>query len=268
MSAQPSASRPSDGARPAATLIVHRHPPAGETEAQVLMLERAGTLRFAAGACVFPGGGVDPADHALAATLPPLPSWDGRADMAARVAAIRETLEETGLAIGLQNKDGAPIDARQAAEARHMLTQTIALAPVLAHFGWRIAAEVLTPFARWLPNLPRPYDTRFYLADLGTGAVTLSADTRESAGLLWISPRAALAQADAGALSLVFPTRRNLERLALFPTFTQARDHALTTPLTTITPAIVERAGQSWLTIPPGLGYPVLEEPLESARRG
>lgn len=259
---------PCADARPAATLIVYRHAPAGESDAQVLMLKRAGTMRFAAGACVFPGGGVDEADRTLAATLPPPPGWDGLPDMAARIAAIRETLEETGLAIGLHRADGAPITAQAAAQARQMLGETIALAPVLARFGWRIAAEALTPFARWLPNLPRPYDTRFYLADLGTGAVTLTADTRESAGLLWLSPGAALARAGAGELSLVFPTRRNLERLARYPTFALARDHARATPLATITPAIVERDGRSWLTIPEGLGYPVLGEPLEQAARG
>jgi 8-oxo-dGTP pyrophosphatase MutT (NUDIX family) len=258
---------PDPVARPAATLITYRHARDAQG-AQVLMLVRGAAMRFAGGACVFPGGGVDDGDRALAATLPPPAGWDGAEDLAARIAAIRETLEETGLAIGLRRGDGQRITAPQAAAARAMLSQTIALAPVLDHMGWQIAAEALTPFARWCPRLPRPYDTRFYLADLGTGAATLSPDAGESEHLLWMSPREALARADAGTLSVIFPTRRTLERLAQFATFAQVRDHALVTPLTTITPVPVEREGVSWLTIPDGLGYPVLEERLDSARRG
>jgi 8-oxo-dGTP pyrophosphatase MutT (NUDIX family) len=258
---------PDTAPRPAATLIIFRHPPAS-AQAQVLMLVRGSTMRFAGGACVFPGGGVDPADAALAATLALAPGWDGINDLAARIAAIRETLEETGLAIGLARPDQQPITAQDAATARALLTQTIALAPVLARMGWRIDAQALTPFARWCPRLARAYDTRFYLADLGTGTVTLSPDAGESEQLLWLSPQEALTRADRGDLSVIFPTRRNLERLALFSGFAQARDHALATPLTTITPSVRDHDGAPWLTIPDGLGYPVLGEPLATAQRG
>lgn len=250
--------------RPAATLIIFRH---ARPEPEVLMLIRGSALRFAGGACVFPGGGVDPADVALAATLPLPPGWDGAPDLAARIAAIRETLEETGLAIGLKRHDGQPIRAEDAATARALLGRTGALGPVLEQMGWRIAPDSITPFARWCPRLPRPYDTRFYLADLGTGNVTLSPDAQESEDLLWLSPREALARADAGDLTVIFPTRRNLERLARFADFAQTQAHARATPLTTITPQIVERDGTSWLTIPDGLGYRVLEQRLDEVKR-
>jgi 8-oxo-dGTP pyrophosphatase MutT (NUDIX family) len=258
---------PPDEPRPAATLITMRRPHTA-APTQVLMLVRGATMRFAGGACVFPGGGVDPADRALAATLPPPSGWDGLEDLAARIAAMRETLEETGLAIGFARRDGLPITHDNAALARATLAQTIALEPMLDRMGWCIDPLALTPFARWLPRLPRPYDTRFYLADLGTGAVTLSADTRESQTLFWITPREALERAGTGDLSIIFPTRRNLERLAQFADFAQTRDHALATPLTTITPAVTQRDGASWLTIPEGLGYPVTGEPLDQVRRG
>ncbi|WP_343612966.1 NUDIX hydrolase [Novosphingobium sp.] len=256
-----------DTPRPAATLVVFRHGPAGGAP-QLLMQVRAASMRFAAGACVFPGGAVDPADAALAETLPMAEGWDGLPDMAARIAAIREMLEETGLAIGLTHRDGQPIDAAQAAEARILLAQANgALAPVLDAMGWRVNAAALTPLARWCPPLPRPFDTRFYLADLGSGQVDLSHEAHESERLLWLSAHETLAQADAGGLSLVFPTRRTLERLAQFSSFEEARRHALASPLDTISPAIIEAEGTSWLTIPEGLGYPVTRERLETARR-
>src|SRR5436305_14361549 len=74
---------------PAATLILMR--PAGSRAPEILMMERAQTMAFAAGALVFPGGRIDADDHASAAALAP-----DLSDAAARIAAIRETIEETG----------------------------------------------------------------------------------------------------------------------------------------------------------------------------
>src|SRR6185369_8831284 len=79
---------------PAATLVVFRRA-AGGGPPELLMVERSAGMRFAAGAAVFPGGRIDPADHELADMAAPahLP----RDEAAARIAAIRETLEEAGL---------------------------------------------------------------------------------------------------------------------------------------------------------------------------
>src|SRR5438309_5428188 len=80
----------SDEAIPAATLIVVRE--VASPAPEVLMVERAGGMAFAAGALVFPGGRIDDADRRLAEAM--------RID-AATVAAIRETLEETAVPVGL-----------------------------------------------------------------------------------------------------------------------------------------------------------------------
>src|ERR1700746_1005759 len=80
----------SDEAIPAATLIVVRDRGSGPPE--LLMVERAQGMAFAAGALVFPGGRIDPADRALAQEL----GID-----AAAVAAVRETIEETAIPVGL-----------------------------------------------------------------------------------------------------------------------------------------------------------------------
>src|SRR5436190_15559166 len=73
-----------DEAIPAATLILVRE--RSGTLPELLMVERAGSMAFAAGALVFPGGRIDDADRLLGEKL--------GADPAA-VAAIRETIEET-----------------------------------------------------------------------------------------------------------------------------------------------------------------------------
>ena len=92
----------------AATLIVLRE---GASETEVLMLRRQHALNAFGGLWVFPGGKIEAADRTyaawLAALTDTLPATDlftsvpgGAPDMgshASRVAAIRETFEETGL---------------------------------------------------------------------------------------------------------------------------------------------------------------------------
>lgn len=235
------------------------------------MLERSGAMSFAAGAVVFPGGRIDPADHALAASLGAgggtgLGTGFDLTDAAARIAAIRETLEETGLALGIVQ----PVTGEQAAAARLFLLEQGELAPVLARFGWELALDRLVPFARWIPRQARIklFDTRFYLYDVGTGAVDVTVDDTENRHLFWASAAEVLRRADAGELRIIYPTRRNLERLATYPTFAECRAHAEATPVVTVTPRVVDRDGVPWLIVPPDAGYPIDGEPVELAHRG
>lgn len=247
---------------PAATLVVFRHGPAGAPP-ELLMLVRSRQLAFAGGMAVFPGGRVDPEDRALAGAL-----GATDADEAAhRIAAVRETIEETGLAPGLCER----LTAAQARELRAEVVASGALGPTLERRGLTLDLEALVPFARWCPRgvtSHRIFDTRFYLADLGTGAVEIAVDATENTRLFWISARDALTRADAGALDVIFPTRRNLERLAQFASFAEAKAHAEAHPLRLIVPRIAERDGRQVLTIPDNLGYPVTYEPLDQAMRG
>lgn len=248
--------RASDSPIPAATIVVMRE--RGEGPPELLMLERAASLAFAGGALVFPGGRVDPADREWAAELP-----GDRDENAARLAAVRETLEEAGLAIGLAVPDEA------VAAMRAWLLEGQTLAEAVARAGARVALDMLEPFARWLPyGLPsRVFDTRFYLARAPEGA-TATADGGENVRLFWARASALLAEADAGRVTLIYPTRRNVERLATLPSYDAAVAHARAHPIETITPWIEQRAGADHLCIPEGLGYPVTSEPFAVARRG
>ena len=141
----------------------------------------------------------------------------------------------------------------------------------MAESGLRLDPASLVPFARWLPlglAHGRIFDTRFYLADLGTGDVQIAVDETENTELFWTTAQSALDKADRGDLSLIFPTRRNLERLAQFASFAEARAHAEAIPQRIITPAIVETGEGRALTIPDDLGYPVTQEPLSRTLRG
>jgi 8-oxo-dGTP pyrophosphatase MutT (NUDIX family) len=245
---------------PAATVVIFRHAADGGP-AEVLMVQRAKEMRFAGGAAVFPGGRIDEADRLLAAQLEP----NGDLDLAAaQIAAVRETLEETGLAIAVTR----PISAQEARDARALLLEQGLLTPVLERFGWTLDLTRLTPFARWCPQWDGAFDTRFFLADLGTGAVNITVDATENTRLFWTSAVGALEMADRGEISVIFPTRRNLERLAQFATFEEVRGHAETTPITTISPRHEERDGEKYLVIPEGLGYPVTAQAMATVKRG
>ncbi len=252
-------------ATPAATMVIFRNSNTAGEPPELLMVQRSSEMRFAGGAAVFPGGRVDQADFELAEALG-APDEAARDEWAARIAAVRETIEETGLVVGMHQR----ATLAQAHAARAMLLEQAALAPVLAEMGWTLDIAGLVAFSRWRPKHRhiRVYDTRFYLANLGTGAVDLLVDQTENTHLFWASAAQALALADTGDIQVIFPTRRNLERLAQFADFSAALDHIAQFPSRMITPTIEHRDGADWLTIPKDAGYPVTEEALDRVRRG
>ena len=251
---------PLPDAIPAATLVILREA-AGGGAPELLMVERAAAMAFAAGALVFPGGRVDAGDRVLAARL----GGDGD-EAAARIAAIRETIEEVGLGIGLAH---APSPAT-VATMRAALHGGGAFAEALDAARLRLVPDALTAFARWRPahRHLRIYDTRFYLARLPADAPVATADRTESVRLFWATAAAVLAECDAGRASVIFPTRRNLERLARHATIDAAMADAAAHPVETVTPWIETRDGVEHLCIPEGLGYPITAEPLGGIRRG
>jgi 8-oxo-dGTP pyrophosphatase MutT (NUDIX family) len=245
---------------PAATVVIFRHCPAGGPP-ELLMVQRAKEMRFAGGAAVFPGGRIDPADRILAQLLAP---GNDPEITSARIAGIRETLEETGLLIAVRER----VSALEAKEARTMLLEHGTLAPVLDRFGWHLELERLLWFAHWCPPMDGAFDTRYFVTDLGTGAVDVAVDATENTRLFWASAARVLELADVGEISVIFPTRRNLDRLALFGSFAEARAQIAQFPPQRICASPVEHEGEQWLMIPDGHGYPVLGQSMASARRG
>lgn len=242
---------------PAATLILMRPGPEGSPE--LLMMERSGTMAFAAGALVFPGGRIDADDHLIAGQHLEWP------DAAARIAAIRETIEETGIAPAMRPQ---PSEA-EAAAMRAELAGGALFSVLLQTGATALDLAALTPFARWCPNFreARRFDTYFYLAEPPHGAHVASADETESVHAFWAGAAQVLAEIDAGRAHAIFPTKRNLERLAGFASIEEARADAARHPVRKITPWVEQRDGAPHVCIPDDFGYPVTSEPLETARR-
>jgi 8-oxo-dGTP pyrophosphatase MutT (NUDIX family) len=244
------------GATPAATVVIVRD---GADGLEVLVIERAKGMGFAGGAVAFAGGKVDAGD------LPAGPAFAGfdgidPDDAAARVAAAREAFEETGVLLSA----GPPVPEETRAVLRPRSDRhEIGFGALLQELGHVLDAAALIPFARWLPpfGLHKRFDTRFYLARLPQGEEHL-ADGTEAVHSRWVRPATLLEEADRGAISILFPTRCNIARLAQFAD----ADSLLADP--TPPPFIQPRIEGDWLLIPEGIGYPYTRERWENVRRG
>ncbi|CAO3356710.1 NUDIX hydrolase [Azospirillum melinis] len=255
---------------PAATLILLRDGPDG---LELLVMERHAALRFAPGATVFPGGRLEAMDHD--------PHWhrlwrrlrpDGGppADLAHRVAALRECAEECGV---LLSRD--PLAPDTLDDLRRALAAGEGFAAALARAGTVPALDRMAPLARWVTPemLPRRFDTLFYLAPAPEGQQPVC-DGEEAVGTLWASPRRLLAEAEAGQRRLVYATRMTLLRLAgcadrmaamALACPGQGPGHGIPSP---IVPRLVETPSGPVLRIPEGCGFSPLETPAEHVRLG
>lgn len=245
----------SDDAIPAATLILVREHFDGAPE--LLMVERAGSMAFAAGALVFPGGRIDEADRKLGKSTSCEP---------AAVAAIRETIEETAVPVGLSPSP----DAQAARSLQDALAVDRPFSDLLCEHALELEAEALTPFARWVPKFHavRRFDTLFFVARCLDGDWQPRVIEGECAGAFWLSAAEVLERDRRGEARLIFPTRRNLERLAQHSSFEAIRADALAHPIEPVTPWVEERDGERFITIPDHLGYPVTQERLDGLWRG
>src|SRR3979409_1434584 len=93
---------PAKPPRPASTILLLRDNAVTKGEMEVFMMVRHYEIDFNSGALVFPGGSVDKGDQEIIAR-PELYSGGEGLDAAAlsfRIAAIRETFEESGIMLG------------------------------------------------------------------------------------------------------------------------------------------------------------------------
>jgi 8-oxo-dGTP pyrophosphatase MutT (NUDIX family) len=126
---------------------------------------------------------------------------EGEGDAAHRAAAIREVGEETGIS----------------------LTDPAAL----------------VPFARWItpPEVSIRFDTYFFLAVAPDG-VEVVVDGSEIVDARWFEPARALEGSEAGELLMVFPTIKNLERIAQFETAGALLEWASTNEVKPVEPRV------------------------------
>ena len=104
--------------RPASTILLLRDSAATKGEVEVFMMVRHYEIDFNSGALVFPGGSVDKGDQEIIANPALYSGGEGldAADLSFRIAAIRETFEESGILLARPRGSKALVDAKRASE--------------------------------------------------------------------------------------------------------------------------------------------------------
>ncbi|MGE0873677.1 MAG: MBL fold metallo-hydrolase [Burkholderiales bacterium] len=222
--------------RPAATIVLLRDSTEGP---EVFMLRRTLQAKFVAGAYVFPGGRVDPADaderiarrvlgldDAQASARLGLPSGG----LAYWVAAARECFEEAGILLAVDDSGSFVDPARVAAlgELRAPLNAgELAFADFLEKERLYLPARSIAWFAHWITpaGRPRRFDTRFFVAIAPPGQEG-SHDEGETIDNVWIRPGHAIERSARGEIEVVFATRTTLAHFAAFQRAEDALAHA------------------------------------------
>ena len=173
--------------RPASTVLVVRDGPDG---IEVAMGLRPPGGHFG-GVWVFPGGAVDHADREAA----------DDSDEAWRLAGLRETWEEVGLAIVEPSSVVIPPGNGSVHDRLRTVGASFAVGRMVYLSNWVTPAFV-----------PKRFDTRFYLID-ADGPLH---PTEELVDVAWVAVTTVVERRHAGELPLMFPTLSHLRYLAGF----------------------------------------------------
>ncbi|MBL6714970.1 MAG: NUDIX hydrolase [Pseudomonadales bacterium] len=251
---------------PAGTIVLLREGTAGP---EMFMVVRHHQIDFASGALVFPGGKVDAQDDD-----PELEAlcFGAAADPVLRaieIGSIREAFEEAGVLLARREGETALLSGDEVAALDRFRDPLhkgeLSLKAFLRQEKLRLACDALTRFAHWVTPtmMPKRFDTHFFLAIAPTDQV-LAHDGHESVDSVWLTPARALADAEAGRRTVIFPTLRNIEILDGFAGCGALIDAFAGKPIVTVTPWTEKRDDGTWLCIPPEAGYKLSEEKMTS----
>ncbi|TVS15652.1 MAG: NUDIX hydrolase [Gammaproteobacteria bacterium] len=252
---------------PAATIVLLRDDL--EEGLEIFMVVRHHQIDFASGALVFPGGKIDEQD-----ADPALEAYCDGADSdpvmrAMQIGAIREAFEEAGVLLAREVESRQLVSGERLAILEHYRTSLhsgeVSLKAFLDAEQLRLACDTLVRFAHWVtPDMmPKRFDTHFFIARAPEDHVLLH-DGHESVDSVWIRPQQVLTDAASGKRTVIFPTLRNVEKLADADTVEAAMTAAQSQRIVTVTPWTEKRDDGVWLRIPVEAGYRISEERMPS----
>ena len=206
--------------RSAATVVLLDDRP----DLHVLALRRTDASTFVAGHTLFPGGAVDDGDHdprwgdLSSGAVGELPGMDD--PLSYRIAVVRETIEEVGVALGISDE---MVAADLVARRRDLESGVVRLADLVSESATSSGAHLdlsgVHPVARWVTPMPsiKRYDTAFFVARAPAGCRPV-VDGREAVHAEWCRPADALTRWEAGELTMISPTIAMFQRLATYQT--------------------------------------------------
>ncbi|MCY3933704.1 MAG: NUDIX hydrolase [Acidobacteria bacterium] len=220
-------------ARHASTVLLLRDSDRG---VEVFMERRHIQSDFVGGAYVFPGGRVAPEDRVDEALCHGLTDREASARLALEeggltfyVAAIRECFEEAGVLLAY-DRDGRILDFSDRAVEEHferlrgeLNAGRQSLLDIAAAESLTLATDRISYWAHWITpeGQPRRYDTRFFVTR-APGNQTAGHDDHELTSSAWVTAEEALEHGRRKEWMIIFPTIRNLQKLAAFRTADEA----------------------------------------------
>ena len=246
--------------RNAATVVLLRD---GASGPEVYLLRRQTTMAFAAGMCVFPGGGVDPRDFAedVAWAGPSVESWAttlGCSSELARAlvcAAVRETFEESGVLLAGPSADSVVEDTTGddwEADRVALESRALSMTDLLVRRGLVLRTDLLGAWSGWLTPVfePKRYRTWFFVALLPGSQVTRDVSS-ESSSVTWLPALSAVEAVESGEMLMLPPTYLTCLEVGLLGSADAALAAATTRTVEMFTPEVVSSGEDFVLSTPP-----------------
>ena len=253
---------------PASTVLLLRD---GQAGLEVFMVVRHHQIDFASGALVFPGGKADKQDFDARMRDVSTGGVDDPDLFGAQVAAMRETFEECGILLATDQQTETMIDGVRLASLQKfrqpIVDHELLFADFLENEALTLDCAQFGHFAHWITPemMPKRFDTHFFVASAPEDHLALH-DGHESVDSVWITPATALAEAEEGKRTIIFPTLRNIEKLNEFKTVADALAAAAANKPYPVLPWVERRGDTNVLCIPPEAGYQVNEEIMPAGR--
>lgn len=251
-----------------ATILLVRDAP----DLQVLMVKRHYQIDFASGALVFPGGKARDEDTSGAWSDHTTGGFNGE-DRSARIAAIREAFEESGILIATQNDDeNSFVDATTLAQLDPMRSavdkEEASFLALIKQHGLQLPLEQLVHFGHWITPtmMPKRFDTHFYIAATPPDQIAAH-DGRETTDAVWLNPNTALEMEASKEATIIFPTRMNIKKLSQAKSVAHAIELFSSQTVVTVEPKVSkDEEGRPCLKIPEEAGYGQTIELLENVK--
>lgn len=248
--------------RDASTVVLVRAGDGAPGGLEVYLLRRHVDMAFAAGMCVFPGGGVDPRDFDAdigwvgpdPARWAELMSTDEAFARALVCAAVRETFEESGVLLAGPTADSVVSDTTGEdweSDRRRLEAREVSFTEFLDRRGLRLRTDLLRLWGSWVTPVfePRRFHARFFVAELPSGQITRDVST-ESDQVVWLPVREAIRSVDAGEMLMLSPTYCTCLELFDFTRTSDVLAAADTRELTVIEPEAQVGEDGTYLSIP------------------